>query len=217
MLNFVTVPIVNYGGDLATPDDKQWLATGPGYVEGLQIQVDLIQKDKTAPPLGTYVGHDVDKAFLDGKIAMQLSYPGFLIPLMKDYPNFEMGISMPPAGPKNALSLGGVGYWMMASKSEHKKEAWELIEYLSSGLVMSEYAKLTNLFHTRLDINPFQGDKLMEEFAKTQKGYMRLPTLPFDYWGMLMPEIEAALLGQKSAEDALDTAAKRINDKLESP
>lgn len=217
MVNFVPVPIINYGGDLATPDDKKWIATGDGYVDGLQIQADMILKDKTAPPLGTFVGHDIDKAFLDGKIAMQLSYSSFLIPLMKDYADFDMGVGMPPAGPKNAFSFGGVGYWMMASKSQHKKEAWDLIEYLSSGPVMSDYAKLTRLFHSRSDINPFAGEKLMEEFAKTQRGYARTPTLPFDYWGILVPEIGAVLNGQKGASDALDTASKRINDKLAAP
>ena len=35
-----------------------------------------------------------------------------------------MGVGMPPAGPANDLSLGGVGYWMMAEKSQHKPEAW---------------------------------------------------------------------------------------------
>ena len=52
----------------------------PEHVEGLQIQVAMIQEDKTAPPLGTFVGHEVDTAFLDGRIAMQLSYASFLTP-----------------------------------------------------------------------------------------------------------------------------------------
>src|SRR5262249_37734774 len=149
-------------------------------------------------------------------IAMQLSYSSFLIPLMKDYPTFEIGISMPPAGPMNALSLGGIGYWMMASKSKQQAEAWKLIEYLASGPVMTDYAQLTRLFHTRTDINPFAGDALMEAFAKTQRGYMRLPSMPFDYWGMFSPECESALLGQKTAQAALDTAATNINTKLTS-
>ncbi len=91
MLNFVPVPIVNYGGPLATDDDTEWLATGPEYEKGLQLQIDMIQTDKTAPPLGTYVGHDIDKAFLDGKIAMQLSYGSFLQPLDGRLPRLPDG------------------------------------------------------------------------------------------------------------------------------
>jgi multiple sugar transport system substrate-binding protein len=214
MLNFVPVPIVNYGGELTNPDDSEWVATSPAHVEGLQFQVAMIQEDKTAPPLGTFVGHEVDTAFLDGKIAMQLSYASFLIPLMTDYPDFEMGVSMPPSGPANDFSLGGVGYWMMAEKSQHKPEAWELIEFLTSAPVMTDYADLSRLFHTRLDINPFEGEPLMEAFAETQRNYMRFPALAFDFWGIFMPEVEAALNGQKSAEDALMTTAERVNERI---
>jgi multiple sugar transport system substrate-binding protein len=214
MLNFVPVPIVNYGGPLTNDDDTEWLATTDAHVQGLQLQVDMIQKDKSAPPLGTFVGHDVDKAFLDGKIAMQLSYASFLGPLMKDYPDFQMGVSSPPAGPDNNLSLGGVGYWMMAEKSQHKPEAWALMEFLSSPDVVTAYAQLTQLFQARNDINPFEGNALMTAFAPTQKNYMHLPTMPFDYWGIMMPECEAALTGQESAGDALKTAGDAINAKL---
>jgi ABC-type glycerol-3-phosphate transport system substrate-binding protein len=214
MLNFVPVPIVNYGGDLDDADDTQWLATTDAHVQGLALQVAMIQDQKIAPPLGTFVGHDIDKAFLDGKIAYQLSYASFLTPLLGDYPDFQMGVGMPPAGPLNDLSLGGVGYWMMAEKCDHKAEAWKLIEYLASADVMTEYAQLTRLFQTRLDINPFEGEPLMEAFAATQKNYMRLPALAFDYWGLLMPECEAALNGQQSAEAALKNAGDRISDKL---
>jgi ABC-type glycerol-3-phosphate transport system substrate-binding protein len=214
MLNFVPVPIVNYGGPLATDDDTEWLATGPEYEKGLQLQIDMIQTDKTAPPLGTYVGHDVDKAFLDGKIAMQLSYASFLQPLMGDYPDFQMGVAMPPAGPLNDLSLGGVGYWMMAEASDAKPEAWALMEYLSSPEIVTEYAQLSRLFPSRTDVNPFEGDALSEAFALTQKNYMRLPALPFDYWTIVMPEIEGALNGQTSAADALSVSAERINERI---
>lgn len=214
MLNFVPVPIVNYGGELSNADDTEWVANTPEHIQGLQIQVDMIQTDKTAPPLGTFVGHDIDKAFLDGKIAMQLSYASFLMPLMKDYPDFQMGVAMPPAGPANDLSLGGVGYWMMAEKSQHKPEAWQLMEFLASGPVMSEYAGFSRLFHTRLDINPFEGEPLMEAFAETQRNYMRFPGFPFAFWDMFMPEVEAALNGQKSAEDALMTTAELINERI---
>jgi ABC-type glycerol-3-phosphate transport system substrate-binding protein len=205
---------VNYGGPLATDDDTEWLAHGPEYEKGLQLQIDMIQTDKTAPPLGTFVGRDIQNAFLDGKIAMQLSYASFLQPLMTDYPDFQMGVAMPPAGPLNDLSLGGVGYWMMAEASEHKPEAWELMEYLTSAEVMNDYALLSRLFPCRTDVHPFEGDELSEAFQATQKNYMRLPALPFDYWAIVVPELEAALNSQTSAADALDISAQRINDRI---
>lgn len=212
-LNFYPIPMVNYGGNLANEDNTKWLANTPGHIQGLQLQVDLI-KNKFAPPLGMFVGHDMDKAFLDGKIAMQLSLSQFIFPLLKDYPDFELGSSVPPSGPMNNQSVGGVGYWMMAEKSKHKPEAWALMEYLTSAEVMTGYCKLSSLFQTRTDIDPFADQPLVSAFAKTQKNYTVLPSMPFDYWTILNPEAIAAFSGQKSAEDALNTAAQVINDRL---
>ncbi len=88
------------------------------------------------------------------------------------------------------------------------------MEYLSSPEVVTEYAQLSRLFASRTDVNPFEGDALSEAFAATQKNYMRLPALPFDYWTIIMPEIEGSLNGQTSAADALSVSAERINERI---
>jgi ABC-type glycerol-3-phosphate transport system substrate-binding protein len=43
---------------------------------------------------------------------------------------------------------------------------------------------------------------------------MRFPALTFAFWPLFMAECAAALNGQESAKDALDTAAQRINDRI---
>lgn len=212
-LNFYPIPMVNYGGNLANDDNTEWLANSPGHIQGLQLQVDLIANG-FAPPIGMFVGHDMDVAFMEGKIAMWLSLSQFIFPLLPDYPDFELGSSVPPSGPLNNQSVGGVGYWMMAEKSQHKPEAWALMEYLTSAEVMTGYCQLSTLFQTRLDVDPFADQPLLSEFAKTQKNYTLLPTMPFDYWTILNPEVIAAFSGQQSAEDALNNAAQIINDRL---
>ncbi len=213
MGNFVPVPIRNYGAEWLSADGKEWIMNDDKAVKGLQIQVDMINKDHIAPPFGTFVGHDVDKAFTDGKISMQLSYCNFVLPF-RDTMKFDMGISMPPAGPANAESLGGIGYWCMATKTKSREASWKLMEYLSSAPVEEKYTGLVKLFPCRTDINPFKDDKYMTAFAATQKGYMAAPILPFDYWSIILSESEAALTGQKSSKDALDAAAKRVNELL---
>ncbi|MEZ4500926.1 MAG: sugar ABC transporter substrate-binding protein [Thermomicrobiales bacterium] len=213
-LNFYPIPMVNYGGNLANDDNTEWLANTPEHIKGLQLQVDTILVDKTAPPIGQFVGIDIFTQFLMGKIGMQLTLSQFILPLLGDYPDLDFGVSVPPSGPANNLSLGGVGYWMMAEKSKHKAEAWALMEFLASAEVMTGYCQLSNIFQTRLDVNPWEGQPKTQEFAATQKNYMVLPSMPFDYWTILNPEAEAAFSGQKSAEDALNTAAQIINERL---
>ena len=79
---------------------------------------------------------------------------------------------------------------------------------------MTGYCQLSSLFQTRTDVDPFADQPLVSAFAKTQKNYTLLPSMPFDYWTILNPEAIAAFSGQKSAEDALNTAAQVINDRL---
>jgi multiple sugar transport system substrate-binding protein len=213
-LNFYPIPMVNYGGNLANEDNTEWLANTPEHIQGLQLQVDTILVDKTAPPIGQFVGIDNFTQFLEGKIAMQLTLGQFILPFLEEYPDLDFGVSVPPAGPDNNLSLGGVGYWMMAEKSQHKAEAWALMEFLASPEVMTGYCQLSKLFQTRLDVNPWEGQPKTEEFVATQKNWMVLPSMSFDYWTILNPEAIAAFSGQKSAEDALNTAAQIINERL---
>jgi ABC-type glycerol-3-phosphate transport system substrate-binding protein len=213
-LNFYPIPMVNYGGPLANEDNTEWLANTSEHIQGLQLQVDTILVDKSAPPIGQFVGIDIFTQFLEGNIGQQLTLSQFILPFLEDYPDLDFGVSVPPAGPDNNFSLGGVGYWMMAEKSQHKAEAWALVEFLSSPEVMTGYCQLSNLFQTRLDVNPWEGQPKTQEFAETQKNYMVLPSMPFDYWTILNPEAEAAFSGQKSAEDALNTAAQIINERL---
>ncbi len=211
-LNYVPVAIVNYGGELTNEDNSKWVANTPGNVEGLQFQADLINKYKVAPPFGTYVGEATDKAFADGEVAMQLNYASFVLPLIKDKPDFKLGVGMPPGGPVNDFSLGAAGYWTVSSATKDPAAAWKIVTCLSAPELVSEYSKLTQLFPARTDIKPYADDPVMQAFAETQRNYMRLPLLPFDYWPIFMSEAEAALSGQKTAQAALDDTAKQIND-----
>jgi len=215
MVNFVPVPIRNYGGKFVSEDGKKWILNDERALAGLQIQVDMIYKYHVTPPLGTYVGEDgYNRAFYaDGAVSMELTYSSWGLAYRDDM-KFELGIGMPPGGPDNRESLGGIGYWMMAAKSRNKEAAWKLMEYLSSAQVVETYMAMTKLFPCRTDVSPFKGDTMMEGFAKTQKGYARFPVLPFDFWSPLMSECEAALTGQKSAQDALNDAAARLNELL---
>ena len=107
------------------------------------------------PKFGTFVGHDLDTAFLEGKVAMMLSYSSFLIPLLPKYPGFQLGVSATPRGPANGYSLGGAGFWSIATASKNQDAAWELAQYICTPKVMAAYCRLSSLFPARKDVHPF--------------------------------------------------------------
>ena len=88
------------------------------------------------------------------------------------------------------------------------------MEFLTSAPIMTEYADFSRLFHTRLDINPFEGEPLMEAFAKTQRITCASRDFPSTTGACSCPRWKAALIGQKSAEDALMTTAELVNERI---
>ena len=123
MVNFYPSIMVNYGGKLVDSTGK-WVFDDAKAQAGLNVLVSMYQ-DGYMPKFGTFVGHDLDTAFLEGKVAMMLSYSSFLIPLLPKYPGFQMGVSVTPRGPANGFSLGGAGFWSIATASDDQDAAWE--------------------------------------------------------------------------------------------
>jgi multiple sugar transport system substrate-binding protein len=212
-LNIVPNSIINYGGDLTNADDTEWIASGPDYAAGLEAQRVLFVDDKTAAPMTTWVGQEIYKAFLDGKISMIQALPFWIVPLLKDpkYADFRLGISAPISGPKNNQSIYSAGYWSVASATKDPAAAWSLIEFVGSLDIVNPYMALTGLFPARTDSSPFGDDPIMAEFNKKQGPFARMPLLTISYWQTFMDETTAAFIGQKSSAQALEDAAKAIN------
>lgn len=214
MLNFMTVPMVDYGGTLATPDNSKWIADGPGYVQGLQQQADMLQKDKTVPPIGTFVGSDINTAFLEGKISMMLTVVSLLWPSLPQYPNFDMGVAQVPAGTKSNNTVGASGGWFIAEKSQNKAAAWKVIQYIAAKAFTVSFSKEAETIPAANGWSPFAAASLMGQNAAAQGTYTPLPQLPFDYWTITMPLVEQALIGQTSVAQALTTAANEVNSQI---
>lgn len=212
LVNFYPSIMVNYGGKLVDSTGK-WVFDDAKAQAGLNVLVDMY-KAGYMPKFGTFVGHDIDSAFLEGKIAMMLSYSSFLIPLLPKYPGFQMGVSSTPRGPVNGLSLGGAGFWSIATASKNQDAAWQLAQFICTPSVMAAYCRLTSLFPARSDVHPFPANSLLGQFAKTQRNYYPDPHLTIGYSTILSPLVEQAISGQISTAQALTQAADQINREL---
>jgi ABC-type glycerol-3-phosphate transport system substrate-binding protein len=114
---------------------KKWvLAEDPNFVRGIQFRADLMYKYKVMPApssLTAMGGMGTSDMFMNGTVAMFLSGI-WKTPRFRDIKNFDWDIVMFPKGPTGirAFSTGGSGYGILKT-SKYKKEAWQLVKYIS--------------------------------------------------------------------------------------
>ena len=113
---------------------KWTFATDPNTLKGIQFRADLMNKYKIMlPPAGLTAmgGVGTSDMFMNGSAAMYLSGI-WKTPAFRDIKNFKWDVAMFPEGPGGyrGFSTGGSGYGILKS-STHKKEAWELVKFIS--------------------------------------------------------------------------------------
>jgi len=113
---------------------KWTLASDPDTLKGLQFRADLMNKYKVMlPPAGLAAmgGSGTSDMFVNGSTAMFLSGL-WKTPQFRGIKDFKWDIAMLPKAPNGfrAFSTGGSGYGILKT-SAHKKEAWELIKFIS--------------------------------------------------------------------------------------
>jgi multiple sugar transport system substrate-binding protein len=113
---------------------KWTFASDPDTLKGLQFRADLMNKYKVMlPPAGLAAmgGSGTSDMFVNGSTAMFLSGL-WKTPQFRGIKDFKWDIAMLPKAPNGfrAFSTGGSGYGILKT-SAHKKEAWELIKFIS--------------------------------------------------------------------------------------
>jgi len=129
--------IYDMGGSYVDDPDHptRWtFATDPNSLKGLQFRADLLQRYKVMPsPSSMQALGGLGNAgiFENGTCAMFLSGI-WKTPYFRGIKDFQWDVVMLPQGPggKRAFPTGGSGYGLLGT-SPHKKEAWELIQFLS--------------------------------------------------------------------------------------
>lgn len=136
------------------------LYNDPKVVKAIQLTQDLEYKYNVSPSpvdlqssgLGTVGAHDL---FAQGRLAMYVCGIWEVPRFREEIKTFDWDIAAFPAGPTGlrGVQTGWSGYGMAAT-SKHKREAWELITYLSgpnglsrlaqSGLAQPAIARLAN-------------------------------------------------------------------------
>ncbi|WP_422656738.1 ABC transporter substrate-binding protein [Paenibacillus sp. EC2-1] len=177
---------------------------------------------------------DTKKAFAAGQIAMMLDSTASLRGIVSaSEGKFEVGTAFlpkPSDGGKGGVIIGGASLWMLNNKSEAEQQgAWEFMKYLAEPKTQAYWHVNTGYFPvTTKAYEESIVKENLEKYPQFQTAVDQLhQTEPNQATqGAVMgvfPEarqitetaIEEVLNGKKSAQEALDQAAKEITSKIE--
>ncbi len=213
------------GGSLLNADNTKATFNGPEGVAALQFQKDLID-DGTGLYWSDADG-DLPPALVDGRVAMFSDGP-YYMGLMKSGVPDQSGkwkVAIAPYSKQQGSYLGGTGLSIPVG-STHKEAAWLFIQhflqvdqqvgvYTVAGAAPATTAALQRPELTQP--NPyFGGQAPFDIFKEVMSTATHMPYV--GAWSkidtIINEDLDAALLGKKSVQQALDDAAAKANAEL---
>src|SRR5262245_48789274 len=170
---------------------------------------------------GVFAKKEQDKAeeFVNGRVGMMIGSLAWVNLIRKRSPNLNVGISAVPAADGYTGKRGmpyaswGIG---ISEGSEHKQEAWKLVEYLMSPEVNSKLVTIANAFPGNKNAKPdlSKSDPLFSEAFKIyQEGYVvnEFTGLPVaeELMRQMDIEVQKLLEGQETAQEAAAATKKQ--------
>ena len=165
----------------------------------------------------SYDGTQITSLFADGKVAMYVAGPWvFADPIFVDKGWSYTTIINPTGSVKSGSSMGG-WHWGMGSMSEHKDEVWRVFDFLSRPEISARtVASLPPRFDA-YDHAPYNDEKFGIFKQQLETASLPAPAIPelteiAELWNK---QFQAAMLGEKSIDDALATAQTDVQAVLD--
>lgn len=208
--------IWSFGGEVT----DEAMTTATGYVNSeqsvaaVQFLADMVQNGCFSDG---FVGSGLDNwgGFFGGTIASLLEGPWFYPTLESQYPDFEVGAALMPAGEGGPISVVGGENIVVMAGTKHPEEALEFVRFTQSDvyqLEMSKVGQLTVLNSLIEDKyftdHPYYGTFL--EQLRTARARTPHPAYN-DIETVLGDAAQLVLRGEMSAQEAMDLAAEEIN------
>ncbi|MCP4294494.1 MAG: extracellular solute-binding protein [Proteobacteria bacterium] len=203
----------------------------PAGQRALQWFVDLYKAK--AVPKGTlsYVWDELGAGFASGTVALNLDWPGWA-GYFNDPKNSKvagnLGVALQPKGSSGKRTgWSGSHGFSVTQKCANKDAAASLVWFLTNSESQFSEAKngslptRTAVWGQVLDLHKKNNNTFMIEavtaFSEGAKHAFPVPAIP--EWGestnIVFPELQAAILGDKTVKEALDSAAKGVEEMLE--
>ncbi|MEA5014592.1 MAG: sugar ABC transporter substrate-binding protein [Candidatus Limiplasma sp.] len=201
------------GGEVIAPDGS----TATGYFDsaeskaGIQFYADLFAK-------GYATTEDIINAFETDRVAMWINGPWCIGNWERDFPEVQWGVTPMPRG---ARSASGSGSWNigMSASSEHKEEAWKVIEAITGKQGQAIWCNMTKNIPARASV--MDADPTYAEYpfniirAQMLSNSMARPSTP------AYPQISEALMDcfaevafGEDVNASVEKATQKMNEAL---
>lgn len=203
------------GGDVISADGKHAAFAGPEGIEALNFVTRLF-RDGCIPQ--SYLSYGSNE-FAAGKVGYWWGMaPVQFVQMRKDAPQLHLGVA-PILTHKKRISYSTIGSFCMFASSRHPVETAKWLSFLTRPDNMRSHCKSIYRLAVKKSVGPlYTDDPDLAEFEK-QSPYCRMDVKSIyarDIMGFVIPEMQSALLGKKSPEQALKDAAAESDKLLES-
>jgi multiple sugar transport system substrate-binding protein len=215
--------VESYGGTMLDADGRAAFNSEEGQA-ALQYLVDLVMVDQTMPVSNT---QQALQLFVSGRLGMVITSSAGT-GLIDSLSEFEVGVApFPLVNDNRTIPAGGNNLVVIDSgDAERQQASWEFIKFMTSAEVNGPLANSIGYMTVHQDaVNTpgIIGDILAED-ERFQVPYDQLPdTVPWynmsgdigtRVYSIVQDNIDAALTGQKSVDEALSDAQEQINNSM---
>jgi arabinogalactan oligomer/maltooligosaccharide transport system substrate-binding protein len=214
---FVLPYLYAFGGN-SVDADKKVLVNSAGSVSGLQFLLDLKNKAGVTPKdIDLAKNYDnAQNSFIAGKTAVIFNGPWASADIIKGLGADKVGIGVIPKGPNGAQgsSVGGHNYLAYAG-TKNAEASYVFMQWMTMPAQQAVLAQKLNLMPTRkaaYDLPEVKANAVISDFGKQLAVAKSRPNIPenSDLYKPMSDNIQAAVTGAKTAQQALDDAAKQF-------
>jgi multiple sugar transport system substrate-binding protein len=146
------------GGAELSDDNKKSTINSDEAIQGVKFATDLVSEGLWDKSMLERDGQQVEDQFKGGRLAVWIGGPWVMAASKRSDDDTwspaarkNVGVApMPTGGGGKGYTFIGGSNLMMLKSSQHKDAAWELMKYLSSDEVQTQYAQLMGMFPARL-------------------------------------------------------------------
>lgn len=216
--------IWGFGGDYLTEDLKHSALNRPESIAGFKYFVELYTKYRVIPPgilKRTPQGSRIQLA--NQQAAMSIG-SGWTMPIVNNInpklkANEVLEVAPIPYGPKQVTSAW-LSAWVMSSNTKYPKEAWKLMEFITSKDMELKWFKDNSVLSSRKDVSGAAPEILNDKYAKviaSQLSYARLVPQIAEWPEIIDTVTEAvqkAISETKTPEEAIYEAHIKVEEIL---